>query len=285
VSYVSEVTNPDGKRTYYGSNQEPYTSTTTALSEFEDKTTLIAWKDRTGHELADEISNESAAQGTAAHKEVENFLLYGKVKDDNIFANVAIDAFYGHVNLDAVGVEMPLFYTGKQFKVAGRYDALVKLDSGRFKVKATGKPLDTQYVIADLKTKRSYEPKKKGDGFKLKQLPRIDKVDYLFKNAMQCSMYAAALTLQTDFTSIYGQGVTGAVLVYANEKNSRLMYLDRDNLNYYWAIFREFLRSHATDTPPKQTWAEYVAEANGRYVLTDGGGYYTNNLLKEIVLA
>lgn len=285
VSYVSEGTTTKGNRIYYGSNGENYISATTALSKFEDKTTLEAWRDKKGHKIADEITSESANQGNIAHMQIENFLLHGKVKEDSIFADLAIDAFYKHVNLDVVGVEMPLFYTGKQFKVAGRYDALLKLDSGKFKIKSTGKLLGSQYIIADLKTKRSYEPNKKGNGFKLKQLPRTDKVDFLFKNAMQCSMYAAALTLQTDFPLLYGEGVAGAVLVYVNEKNSKLMYIDRDNLNYYWAIFRDLLRSYATGTSPPKTWAEYIAEANGRYVLTDMGGYYTNNLLQEIVLA
>jgi hypothetical protein len=180
-----------------------------------------------------------------------------------------------------------LFYDGRlqknpePFALAGRYDNLVKIPEGVFQVKSTGELLPEQYLICDLKTKRSYDKLKNGS-IKLKSLPRMDKCDYMFKNCLQASFYSACLSLQTDFKTRYGAGITGAILVYTNEQRCKLAYISHSDLNYYWRIFKDILRDFYGIKPLEKSWKQLISDANWRPDYVNGG--YTNNIPKEIEL-
>jgi hypothetical protein len=184
-------------------------------------------------------------------------------------AAVAIDNFYSYVNPDMANAEMPLFYDGmlqknpEPFKIAGRYDNLIKIDSNVFQYK-NGQPLEEQFMIADLKTKRSYQ-RNKNNTIKTKALPRSDRVDMVFKNCLQLSMYSAVLSLQSDFKERYGAGITGAALVYCNEEVTKVLHLDRKMLNYYWRVFKDILRDFYGIKPLNKTWRQLISSANGGY--------------------
>lgn len=276
IEYEGEVTEESGKRQYTSKCGLVSASTTTVLSQYEEKGFLEVWKTKMRNlgEDPDAISAESARVGTMAHEYIEHYLLQGEYPLGNLveqkIACVAIDNFYSHVDPENAHCEQPLFYNAQlqknpeSFMLAGRYDNLVKIPEGVFKVKSTGELLPEKFLICDLKTKRSYDKLKKG-GVKLKSLPRMDKCDYMFKNCLQASFYAAALTLSTDFKEKYGAGVTGAVLVYTNEEKCRLAYISHADLNYYWRVFKDILRDFYGIKPLNKTWRQLISAANGGY--------------------
>jgi hypothetical protein len=275
IEYAGEITEESGKRQYTSKCGLSCASTTTVLSQYEDKDFLEVWKSkmRQSGEDPDAIGDESARVGTLAHSFVENYLLWGEYclgnNVENRLAMNAIDNFYSYVNPDMANAEMPLFYDGmlqknpEPFKIAGRYDNLIKIDSNVFQYK-NGQPLEEQFMIADLKTKRSYQRNKNGT-IKTKALPRSDRVDMVFKNCLQLSMYAASLSLMSDFKARYGAGITGAVLVYCNEETTKVLHLDRKMLNYYWRVFKDILRDFYGIKPLGKTWRELISAANGGY--------------------
>jgi hypothetical protein len=299
IEYAGEITEESGKRQYTSKCGLSCASTTTVLSQYEDLTNdkgediLEVWgnKMRRLGEDPDEISAESARVGTAAHSYIENYLLWGEYCLGSLveqkLACTAIDNFYSHVDPEYAQVEQPLFFHGRlqkkpeDFMLAGRYDNLVKVPDNTFKIVKTGEIISEKFAICDLKTKRSYEKLKKG-GVKLKSLGRTDRVDFMFKNCLQISFYAAALSLQSDFQERYGAGVTGGILVYVNEEQAKLMYLDRSDLNYYYKLFKNILRDYYGLSPLKQSWKQMIAFSNGRW--DENSGCYINNIPKEIQL-
>jgi hypothetical protein len=288
-----EVTEENGKRQYESVCGLKAASTTTVLSAYEDKDFLEVWKQKkiAEGENPDDISEESARVGSRSHEYIESYLIDGVYPLGNLveqkLACVAIDNFYSHVDPENSQCEQPLFYDGRlqknpePFVLAGRYDNLVKIPDNTFKIVKTGEILPEKFVICDLKTKRSYDKLKKG-GVKLKSLPRMDSCDFMFKNCLQASFYAAALTLGTDFKEKYGAGITGAILVYVNEERSRLAYISHSDLNYYWKIFKNILRDFYGIKPLEKSWKQLIQESNWRPDYVNGG--YTNNIPKEIEL-
>ena len=301
IEYAGEITEESGKRQYTSKCGLSCASTTTVLSQYEDLTNdksediLEVWGDkmRALGEDPDEISAESARVGTQSHLYIENYLLWGEYELGSLveqqLAQVAIDNFYSHVDPEMAQAEMPLFYNSmldpknpEPFMLAGRYDNLCALPSNKFQVVKTGEMLDFQYVVCDLKTKRSYEKSPKTGKVKLKSLGRTDKCDFMFKNCLQISFYSACLSLQTDFKERYGAGVTGGVLVYVNEEKAKLMYLNRKDLNYYWRVFKEILRDFYGIKKLERSWKDLISHANGRYNYDTGR--WEDNIPKEITL-
>lgn len=294
IKYLSEETEESGKRHYVSECGLVSASTTTVLSNYEDKEFLKDWRKKKIKEGLDPdaISEESARIGTAAHTFVEDYLVDGVYplghQPENKIACTAIDAFYSHIDPNNISAEQPLFFNGlldpknpEDFRIAGRYDQLVKINAETFKLEKTGEVLGEQFLICDLKTKRSYDTTAKGK-LKLKALPRTDRCDFMFKNCLQASMYAATLSIQSDFKELYGAGITGAVLVYANEEKSKLMYINRQDLNYYWRIFKDILRDFYNIKPLDKSWKQLIEESNWRPDYVNGG--FTNNIPKEITL-
>lgn len=293
IKYKGEVTEESGKRQYESVCGLKAASTTTVLSAYENKDFLEVWKQKkiAEGENPDAISEESARIGSRSHEYIESYLIDGVYPLGNLveqrLACVAIDNFYSHVDPENAHCEQPLFYDARlqkkpeSFALAGRYDNLVKITENTFKIASTGEILPEQFLICDLKTKRSYDKLKNGK-IKLKSLPRMDSCDYMFKNCLQASFYSACLSLQTDFKERYGAGITGAVLVYVNEERSKLAYLSHSDLNYYWKIFKDILRDFYGIKPLEKSWKQMINESNWRPDYVNGG--YTNNIPKEIVL-
>lgn len=66
----------DGEiRTYQSPTGQSYPSVTTVLSKTKDMSHLNAWRDRMGHDVADEITRKAASRGTATHLLCEKLVL------------------------------------------------------------------------------------------------------------------------------------------------------------------------------------------------------------------
>lgn len=293
IEYAGEITDESGKRQYTSKCGLSCASTTTILSNYEDKDFLEVWKSkmRAQGEDPDAIGDESARVGTLAHSFVENYLLWGEYclgnNVENKLAMNAIDNFYSHVDPEYAQCEQPLFLDGRllktpeDFRIAGRYDQLIQIPDNTFQILKTGEILESQYMICDLKTKRSYQRNKNGT-IKTKSLPRTDCVDMVFKNCLQLSMYSATISLMSNFKEVYGAGITGAALVYTNEEKTKVLYLSRKDLNYYFKVFKEILRDFYGIRPLERDWKTLIAHANKRYNYDTGE--VENNIPKEIVL-
>ena len=301
IKYKGEVTEESGKRQYESVCGLKCASTTTVLSQYEDLTNdkgediLEVWGDKMRKlgEDPDLISQESARVGTISHEMVEHYILQGLYPlGDNVenkLAMNAIDNFYSYIDPEFANAEMPLFYNAllepknpEPLMLAGRYDQLLCLPANVFQFK-DGEILDEpQFIIADLKTKRSYQRSPKTGKIKKKSLPRTDVVDMMFKNCLQLAFYSAALTKQTNFKDVYGAGIVGATLVYVNEEDCKICYLNRKDLNYYFKVFKEILRDFYGVKKLEKSWRQMVSHANGRYNYDTGN--WENNIPKEIIL-
>jgi len=62
------------KRVYQTPDGETLPSVTTILSSTKDMTSLNAWRDKIGHDKAQQITNEAAGVGTAMHGNLERFI-------------------------------------------------------------------------------------------------------------------------------------------------------------------------------------------------------------------
>ena len=121
----------DGKRYYVLPSGEKFRSVTTVLDGAMDKTALIEWKKRVGHEEAQKISTQAARRGTAVHSIAERYVL----NEDNHLRGAmpsGIDAFKGiqslldkHVD-NVLGVELPLYSVA--LRTAGRCDLIAEFN-------------------------------------------------------------------------------------------------------------------------------------------------------------
>lgn len=121
----------DGKRYYVLPSGEKFRSVTTVLDGAMDKTALIEWRNRVGHEEAQKITVQAARRGTAVHSIAERYVL----NEANHLRGAmpsGIDAFNGiqsllnkHVD-NILGVELPLY--SNVLKTAGRCDLIAEFD-------------------------------------------------------------------------------------------------------------------------------------------------------------
>lgn len=121
----------DGKRYYVLPSGEKFRSVTTVLDGALDKTALMEWKKRVGHEEAQKITTQAARRGTAVHSIAERYVL----NEENYLRGAmpsGIDAFKGiqrlldkHVD-NILGIELPLYSV--VMKTAGRCDLIAEFD-------------------------------------------------------------------------------------------------------------------------------------------------------------
>jgi len=113
---------PDGSR---------FRSVTTVLSEKLDKTALIEWRNRVGHEQANKISTQAARRGTAVHTLAERYV---RNEQNHLRDSMpsGIDSFNSlqplldkHVD-NILGIELPLYSV--VLKTAGRCDLIAEFD-------------------------------------------------------------------------------------------------------------------------------------------------------------
>jgi hypothetical protein len=121
----------DGKRYYVLPNGEKFRSVTTVLDGALDKTALMEWKKRVGHEEAQKITVQAARRGTAVHSIAERYVLN---EEDYLRGAMpsGIDAFKSiqklldkHVD-NILGIELPLYST--VLRTAGRCDLIAEFN-------------------------------------------------------------------------------------------------------------------------------------------------------------
>jgi hypothetical protein len=116
-------TTVDGKRHYCLPDGSRVPSVTTILDKtksIEAKQKLQEWKDRVGHERAQQITTEAANRGTRMHSYLENYILNNDMKPlpQNPYAHpswfmAAEVILKGLVNVDEFwGSEVPVYYSG-----------------------------------------------------------------------------------------------------------------------------------------------------------------------------
>ena len=111
----------NGSRHYMTPGNKPLPSVTTILDKTkpeESRRALQEWRDRIGHEKAQQITTEAASRGTRMHSYLEYYIKNGEMKElpSNPFAQpswfmagqVILEAF-AHVN-EFWGVEVPVYY-------------------------------------------------------------------------------------------------------------------------------------------------------------------------------
>lgn len=121
----------DGKRYYVLPSGEKFRSVTTVLDGALDKTALMEWKKRVGHEEAQKITTQAARRGTAVHSIAERYVL----NEENYLRGAmpsGIDAFKGiqalldkHVD-NILGIELPLYSVA--LRTAGRCDLIAEFN-------------------------------------------------------------------------------------------------------------------------------------------------------------
>jgi len=245
---VKEDTQHDGRRFYYSDDGLPYISTTTLLSYFEDQTNLRAWQKKEGLEAATKITQDSIAVGKLSHTQIEEYLESGNIGEDlTPYATNAINNFYGKCS--ALLVEEAFLYedpSNPVIRFAGRLDQLLTVEAGAFRYNSFPyEPLKELVVIADLKTKR--------------KPVRLDRVDYIFKYCLQGAAYAHAVSSLSDYQ------VDGSMVVVVTKTTCKLLYLDRQHIEFYWNIFNDMLHDYYRIRPINKTWKELVSEASLSY--------------------
>ena len=126
-----DETQPTGKRLYITPEGNKYPSVTTILGAMSDKSHLVAWRDRMGHEKADAYTRQAANRGTLLHAILEDYIL-GRLKPSSEYNPIIWNMFSGcrkhidkHINL-VYNVEFCLY--SDRLKTAGRCDLLCQWD-------------------------------------------------------------------------------------------------------------------------------------------------------------
>jgi hypothetical protein len=220
-SHVLEHETTGTGRQYVDTEGLWYPSVTTSLSRYQDKYCLwlSAWKERLGEEAANAIRDAASARGTAAHNDLEAKFTHKDHTITSPFAEIAYKDFFSKVEL--VSMEEPLMfqgdYEGNPVRVAGRYDALVKISKETFNFSNANYGLREGVYLVDLKTKD--------------KTPRVDSLEAVFKNALQASAYYKMLTCR-------GENLKGFIVVYATvlktKSYTRLIYFEPIVLDILW---------------------------------------------------
>jgi genome maintenance exonuclease 1 len=211
---------------HYSCDGHVLPSVTAVLSETEDKSWLVAWRERIGHAEADRISREASELGTRTHSLVENYLLerfdhkqLSLLQEPQEGATPATQEDQGLLGafkpfLDEVEevllLEGTVWWTDENGKgFAGSFDALLRWQ-GRL-------------VVVDWKTTR--KQKNRGDWGKA---------------ACQCSAYGQAINQR------YGLDVEGGLVVSVNRGNLRrdVHQFDEEELGLYWEAFQNRLAAY-----------------------------------------
>jgi hypothetical protein len=269
VKYISESTTEKG-RVYKASDNLLYPSVTTILKHYENSKELIAWKERLGKEESERIANEAAQRGILTHSHIDNYLHnkanFSSEKDldeylnsiDNVFATNAINYFYKRV--ENINSEQAIFYRDAYIRYAGRYDSLENIKDNTFFFKNSSEILPNGIALVDLKTKD--------------KLPRLDKVDYLIKYALQGSAYTNAIEKSSDIKINY------FIIVFSSPKKSVCLLFTKDDLDFYYDEFYKFACNFFDTSKPIPTWKNVIARASSRYIWEDM--CYIDSIPREI---
>lgn len=126
-------------------------SMTTVISKFADKTFLVEWRKRIGHEEANRISKIAAKRGTALHEIVEQYIrnephpMRGKMPDaKDLFHQISPEL---NSNLNLVFLNESCLYS-KSLGVAGRVDCVGEWNGNLAVVdfKTSNKPKKDEWI-------------------------------------------------------------------------------------------------------------------------------------------
>lgn len=237
-----------GTRYYISETDERYISVTTLLKHYEDLNTLYNWQERVGKEEADKIGSDSVNIGNLSHSQIEKYLATGLIEEDfTSYSKNTIRHFYSRTH--PVLFEEAFLYQDKgnpELKYGGRFDQLLYLKDKFNPVDDPDYDITGKYIIADLKTKR--------------KSIRLDRADYVFKYCLQqAAYYKAVNSAQKEIE------VTGGVVVVATKQTVRLLYLDKELLEYYWDIFYRMLLDYYLIEPINKSWKQMVDDASMYY--------------------
>lgn len=151
-----------GRRIYTTPDGMEYPSVTTILSAVSDKSWLEGWRKAVGNDVADKITKESCARGTAMHNIIEQHLLNQDVSQfiDSpgypLFRSLLIYLR----KIKPISLELPVW--SNNLKIAGRVDCI-----GLYENKLS---------IIDFKSSRKEK--------------QADQIEHYF---LQCTLYALSL--------------------------------------------------------------------------------------------
>ncbi len=146
----------DGQRRYATPDGEKLPSVTTILDATkseEKKKALQEWRNRVGHEKAQQITTEAAGRGTRMHKWIENYIMNGSTGDpgsnpysvqSHTMAHSIIDKGLSRCS-EFWGTEVPLYYP----KVYAGTSDLVGVHDGSESImdhKQTNKPKKREWI-------------------------------------------------------------------------------------------------------------------------------------------
>lgn len=146
----------DGQRRYATPDGEKLPSVTTILDTTkseEKKKALQEWRNRVGHEKAQQITTEAAGRGTRMHKWIENYIMNGSTGDpgsnpysvqSHTMAHSIIDKGLSRCS-EFWGTEVPLYYP----KVYAGTSDLIGVHDGSESImdhKQTNKPKKREWI-------------------------------------------------------------------------------------------------------------------------------------------
>ena len=258
-TYTGEITHESGKRLYLDEKGREYTSVTTLLSNYEDKSFLDSWKERIGEEEANRIRDAAALRGTIAHSQIESYFeaqrsnTVAEFSGSSPYATAAIDKFYSRVS-PVREEDVVLWEPYPGCRLAGRFDQLIYLPENTFRYCDTDEEVAPGVVICDLKTKDKQ--------------PRLDKIDFVIKHLLQISTYAKMLSV-TQGVDIVGGCVVFAV-VLKTKTACRIIRIDKEDMEFYWGKVFDMLLDFNGIAPLTQTWSELIDEASCHYDFLTG---------------
>jgi len=189
IADLKSETSADGTRFYTLESGEKFPSITTVLGAT-TKADIMRWRDRVGHEKANEISSKAAKRGTGVHKLCEDYLNnlpMNLIRPDAMEMFKSIKPYLDRIN-NIHYQEQSLW--SKQLGVAGRVDCIAEYDG-------------TLSVI-DFKTS--------------KRIKKKEDIDTYFWQATAYSLM---------YEELIGTPIDDIVIIMAVEDNEPLIFTDK----------------------------------------------------------
>lgn len=271
---VQDNSRINGKGRVYRQGTREYSSVTTILGKFEDKSFLTSWKKRVGEVEAERIKNTASSHGTNAHTALENHLkcqypelilqdkpqlqklplaeqeqaiagIKERLKLDETQQKLVSPFMPLLPHLKPVALEKRILWHDDEAKIGfgGTADAFKLVDCALLPPGA--KPLFTEdgksYALVVLDWK-NFNKKKRCIEYTKGNKPYFP----LIKYALQLSAYSAAFNKLTGGEYKLSQGMLACAYntAEADEEMSYeldLIYFDQRSIMWFWKQFRRML--------------------------------------------
>ena len=294
---IIQINSPGGRKYAWGDKK--YSSVTTILSKFEDKTFLAGWQKRVGKEESERIRDTAATHGTRTHNALENHFkcyhdhlliqehsrLQGLSRVEQQFAlaklreKIALDDEEERIirpfeplfpYIKPVALEKKIMWHDEadpRIGFGGTADAYKLIDCRLLPPNV--KPLftdgDRSYALVVLdwknfnKRKRPLEYNRGGKAY----FP-------LIKYALQLSAYSAAFNKLTENKYRLNQGLLACAYNVAEEGETMryeldLIHFDQRAICWFWLKFKTILEAFYNDG--SFDWKKFCREAHASGVL------------------